>query len=96
MAAVVSSKHTVESIAPMGVGPRTLSNAVEGFLEVLTRVLFNQPGALPLLLQSDVEAEGRFLDRWLSISPRKYEPCHLQDQACTTFVVLLSLKAQCH
>ena len=74
MAGVVSSKQTVESIAPMGVGPRTLSNAVEGFLEVLTRVLFNQPGALPLLLQSDVEAEGRFLDRWLSISSRKYEP----------------------
>ena len=74
MAAMVSSKQTVESMAPMGVGPRTLSNAVEGFLEVLTRVLFNQPGALPLLLRSDVEAEGRFLDRWLSISSRKYEP----------------------
>lgn len=70
MAGIVSGKASKDPPVAFAVGGlRTLGNIIEGFLEVLTRVLFDRPEALPRLLDSPA-TETVFLDRWLAIASR--------------------------
>lgn len=74
MALIVGSKSTPEAPAAFTAlnSTKSIGSVIEGFLEVLTRVLFGQPQALRSLVGNNAENEAHFLDRWLVIASRKY------------------------
>lgn len=49
-------------------------NLLEGFVEVLARLLFGRPALLQALLDGDLEAERCLLDSWLQIASRRSMP----------------------
>lgn len=71
MALVLSSKQATELPVSVTDRDRNAGSVFEGFLEVLTRVLFRQPQALAGLVGDDADMEGRLIDRWLLIASRK-------------------------
>ena len=53
-------------------GALQLQPVLEGFLEVLARLLLKQPHAFAGLLGDSAEVQSRFLDMWLSIAATRY------------------------
>ena len=68
MASVFSDK------AIRGPEASRLGHMAEGFLEVISRLVFRQPQALQSLLGGDPDAEARFIDNWLAIAGTRYLP----------------------
>ena len=82
MALIISNKGTPEvptALTAMN-SAKSIGSVIEGFLEVLTRVLFSQPHALAGLVGSNAENEAHFLDRWLATASRKYASQAAQNQ----------------
>ncbi len=52
--------------------PIKVLNLLEGFLEVLARLLLTSPNALGALLEGGYQAAERLIDRWLTVASTQF------------------------